>query len=131
MKSWNNIPKNIEEYFGFTYLITNLVDGRLYIGRKFFKKKQTKPPLKGRKNRRISYIESDWKDYYGSSPELQKDLDKLGKDKFKREVLNCYKTKWEVIYHEAREIFARDAIIDDKYYNQWINIKLRKLSRRT
>ena len=62
-----------EEYEGFVYLITNTTNGRKYIGKKLAKFKTSKPPLKGRKNRRRGTKESDWKEYWGSSDKLQAD----------------------------------------------------------
>jgi len=43
------LPEGCE---AFVYLITNLTNGRKYIGKKLAKFKKTKPPLKGRKNKR-------------------------------------------------------------------------------
>ena len=49
-----------DEYEGFVYLITNLKTGQKYVGKKLAKFKTTKPPLKGKKNKRRGYKESDW-----------------------------------------------------------------------
>ena len=53
-----------EECTGFVYLITNTITGRKYIGKKLARFKTTKPPLKGKKNKRRGHKESDWKDYF-------------------------------------------------------------------
>ena len=45
------------EYEGFVYLITNLTNNRKYVGKKLSKFKTTKPPLKGKKNKRRGYKE--------------------------------------------------------------------------
>ena len=81
-KEIDSIP---DEYEGFVYLITNLTNNRKYIGKKLAKFKTSKPPLKGKKNRRRGYKESDWRDYWGSSDKLQADLEKLGPENFTRE----------------------------------------------
>ena len=47
----------------FVYLITNKVNGMRYVGKKLAKFKTTKPPLKGKKNKRRGTKESDWRDY--------------------------------------------------------------------
>ena len=73
----DELPENVE---GFVYVITNLKDNRKYIGKKIARFKTTKPPLKGRKNKRRGYKESDWRTYWGSSDHLNADVLTLGKD---------------------------------------------------
>ena len=80
---------------GFVYLITNTTTGRMYVGKKLAKFKRSRPPLKGRKNKRRHTVESDWQDYYGSSDLLIEDVNKLGKEKFKREIIHLCKSKGE------------------------------------
>ena len=48
----NEVTEIPQEYEGFVYIITNLTDDRKYIGKKLAKFKTTKPPLKGKKNKR-------------------------------------------------------------------------------
>jgi len=117
----DNIP---EEYEGFVYLITNLTNGRMYIGKKLAKFKTTKPPLKGKKNKRRGHKESDWKDYWGSSDRLQADVAALGEDKFTREILYYCKSRAEMSYIEAREQFDRRVLESDDYYNGIINVRV-------
>ena len=80
-KELTEIP---EEYEGFVYLITNLTNNQKYIGKKLAKFKTTKPPLKGKKNKRRGTKESDWKTYWGSSDRLNADVAALGENKFTR-----------------------------------------------
>ena len=115
-----------EKYWGFVYLITNLTNNKKYIGKKQFRFKKSLPPLKGKKNRRIKWIESDWKDYWGSNDELNEDVKKLGPDKFKREILHLCKNKTECSYLEAKEQFERDVLLREDYYNNWIMVRVRK-----
>jgi hypothetical protein len=72
--TWLYNGKPVEELpegvVGFVYLITNTQSGKRYIGKKLARFKKTKPPLKGRKNKRRTTVESDWRDYYGSSDAL-------------------------------------------------------------
>ena len=113
-----------DDYEGFVYLITNTTNGRKYIGKKLAKFKTTKPPLKGRKNKRRGYKESDWRDYWGSSDKLQTDVDELGQEKFTREILYFCKSRGEMSYLEAREQFERRVLETDEYYNGIINVRV-------
>jgi len=113
-----------EEYEGFVYLITNLTNGRKYIGKKLAKFKTSKPPLKGRKNRRRGYKESDWQDYWGSSDKLQADVEALGMEKFSREILYFCTSRAEMSYLEAKEQFDRRVLETEEYYNGIINVRV-------
>ena len=115
------LPENV---VGFVYQITNITNGRMYIGKKLAKFKRSRRPLKGRKNKRRYKVDSDWQDYYGSSDELTIDIKKLGKEHFKREILfYCY-SKAELSYIEAREQFARKVLESDNYYNGHIRVRV-------
>ena len=109
---------DIGDFFGYVYLITNKTTGKKYIGRKYFVQKR-KP--KGGKRRVTS--ESDWKKYYGSSPELKADISRYGKDNFSREILSLHTTLGKVNYEETRQLFLNNVLmesLDDgtpMYYN--------------
>jgi len=126
--SWTYKGKEItsipDEYEGFVYLITNLTDNRKYVGKKLAKFKTTKPPLKGKKNKRRGYKESDWQTYWGSSDKLNEDVEKLGQDNFTREILYFCKSRAEMSYIEAREQFDRRVLETDEYYNGIINVRV-------
>ena len=113
----------ISDHIGFVYKITNLDSGRFYIGKKLFTRAGRKQ-VKGKKKR--IKVESDWLDYYGSNKDLLNHVNILGKDSFKREILFLCKTKGEASYYEAKEQFARDALISEQYYNEWIMVRVRK-----
>ena len=119
-----------EEYIGFVYLITNNISGRKYIGKKLAKFSKTTyktVTLKNgtKKKKKIKgKIESDWKDYYGSSDALTADVVKLGKENFTREILYFCKTKAECSYIEAREQFARKVLESDDWYNGHIQVRV-------
>ena len=109
---------DIGDFFGYVYRITNIQNGRQYIGRKYFYQKR-KP--KGGKRRITS--ESDWKRYYGSSDELKRDIKEYGKDNFRREIISLHETLGKVNYEETKQLFLHNVLmeaLDDgtpMYYN--------------
>ena len=113
-----------EDCVGFVYLITNLTNNRKYIGKKLARFKTTKPPLKGRKNKRRGTKESNWREYYGSNDELNEEITQLGTEKFKREILYYCKTKAECSYIEAREQFRHKVLETKEYYNGHIQVRV-------
>jgi hypothetical protein len=120
-----NIVEEIPEgIIGFVYLITNLTTGRKYIGKKLAQFKRTKPPLKGKKRKRKTTVESDWRDYWGSSESLQADVAALGPEQFTREIIYYCKSRSELSYLEAKEQFDRCVLETDDYYNGIINVRV-------
>ena len=113
----------IGDNYGFVYQITNLTNGRKYIGKKFFYSAKTKQ-VKGKKKK--VKVSSDWQTYYGSSAELSKDVLQLGHDKFNREILHLCLSKGDCGYLEAKEQFVNGALESDDYYNTWIMVRVRK-----
>ena len=119
-----------EDCVGFVYIITNTITGRKYIGKKLAKfSKTTYKVVKlkngNKKKKKIrSKIDSDWQLYYGSSPELSKDIEQLGTQNFSREILYYCKSKSECSYIEAREQFARRVLESDDYYNGHIQVRV-------
>ena len=111
---------DINSFFGFVYRITNLQTGKQYIGRKYFVQKRK--PRNGTSKRRVT-SESDWKKYYGSSPELKADVKQFGKQNFKREILSLHATLGKVNYEETKQLFLNNVLqetLEDgspKFYN--------------
>ena len=77
--------EDINDYFGFCYLLTDLENGKMYIGRKYFYSIRKK---KGQRKKVKS--ESDWKTYYSSSKKVQQIVQESGPNRFKREILSLY-----------------------------------------
>jgi len=119
-----------EDCVGFVYLITNLVTGRKYIGKKLAKfSKTTYKVVKlkngNKKKKKIrSKIDSDWLTYYGSNDELNKDIQTLGQENFKREILYYCSSKAQCSYIEAREQFRHQVLESDAYYNGQISVRV-------
>ena len=125
---WTHKDKVVDELpadcEGFVYIITNQTDGRKYIGKKLARFKVTKPPLKGKKNKRRSTKESDWRTYWGSSEHLLSDVEKLGEENFTREILHYCQSRGMLSYLEAKEQFDREVLLSDDYYNGIINVRV-------
>lgn len=132
--TWSYQGKEITELpegtVGFVYIIINQITGRKYIGKKLAKfSKTTYKTVKlknGKKKRKKirGKTESDWRDYYGSSPNLTADIEQLGKDKFTREILHYCKSKAHTSYLEAKEQFDRKVLESDDYYNGHIQCRI-------
>jgi hypothetical protein len=131
---WTYLNQIVEELpddcVGFVYLITNKASSRQYIGKKLAKFSKTtyrvvklKNGTKKKKKVR-SKIDSDWLEYYGSSIELNKDIELLGKENFTREILFYCKSKAECSYIEAREQFTRRVLESDEFYNGQISVRV-------
>tara|TARA_B100000575_G_C23142990_1_gene665792 strand:+ start:8773 stop:9171 length:399 start_codon:yes stop_codon:yes gene_type:complete len=113
-----------EEYQGFVYLITELDTDKKYIGKKFFWKPKILPKNKKRKRRVRTVVESDWRNYYGSSIQVRENVGNKGSDMFKREILRLCKTKGECSYYEAKYQFDYDVLFRDDFYNEFIGCKI-------
>jgi len=115
---------------GFVYLITNIENGRMYVGKKLSRFKTTRYKMHTQKNgkkvrKKIrGAVDSDWQDYYGSSDQLNRDIETLGKDRFRREILYYCRSKAELNYVEAREQFARKVLESNQYYNGHIRVRV-------
>ena len=106
INSINQLSDN-ESLIGFTYLITNLTNGKIYVGKKNFyteRKKALSKKLQSTDKRKKKYIivkkESDWVTYNSSCTNLIEDINKLGIDKFERRILRLCKSAKELTYYE-------------------------------
>ena len=121
-----------DDIIGFVYIITNNTTGRRYIGKKLAKfSKTTYKTIKlknGKKKRKKikGKIDSDWLTYYGSSIELNKDIETLGKENFTREILHFCKSKAECSYIEARLQFEQKVLESNDFYNGNIQVRVHK-----
>ena len=133
MSHWLYKNKTLEEapegYFGFVYLITNLKSGRKYIGRKYFGTTR-RVKVAGKKRRKVIRKDSNWKDYTGSSKELNQDIKTLGMLQFRFEILILGKTKGQVNYLEENIHHRFHVASSYEFYNDCIgprrfaNVKL-------
>lgn len=135
---FTDIPNELDS-IGFVYMITNTINGKRYIGKKSLYSTTTKTrtvTLKttGEKKRKKfkAKTESNWRDYYGSSEEIQKDIEVFGKEAFKREILRFCGSKGELSYYEAKYQFDYDVLLNPKeWYNGWISVKVHRAHLKT
>jgi hypothetical protein len=119
-----------DDCVGFVYIVTNTISGRMYVGKKLARFKTTRYKMHTQKNgkkirKKIrGAVASDWQEYYGSSDQLNRDVESLGREKFKREILYYCRSKAELNYIEAREQFARKVLESDQYYNGHIRVRV-------
>jgi len=96
-------PVNPVGLHGFVYVICNTIDDKYYVGKKNFLhggKKNYK--RKGIKVPNYKYgTETNWKDYTGSSADLNLDIAKNNKDDFIFLMLRLYPTRGGLSYGEA------------------------------
>ena len=125
---FNNEPfdaENIKGFEGFVYCITNKINNKKYIGRKYF---YSIRKVKGKKKRVRS--ESDWKKYYGSSKELLTDVQKYGIMEFERRILSLHVTRGDCNYEEVKQQFLNNVLEEDNWYNENISGKWRRIRQR-
>ena len=117
----------IEKHIGFVYQITDTQTDMKYIGKKKFWSRVTRPPLKGRKNKRRSLKESDWKSYYGSSEVVKALVENTGEWRFKRRIIRLCKSAGEMSYYEMKEQLDNDVLLKpEMYYNAFVGGKIHR-----
>ena len=117
-------PSELEDkIIGFVYIITHIPTGKKYIGKKLLTRAKTKQ-VKGKKKK--IRVESDWKDYWGSNQTLAEEVKQQGEQNYSREILHLCKTRSELSYLETWEIFNRNVLLKEDYYNEWVSCKIRK-----
>lgn len=127
-----------EGAYGFVYLITYIGEeldgikpGTIYVGKKSFTHKSKKvlskkakllPENKGKRIARGTK-DSGWKDYFGSSLDLKAFVEKVGKEKFTREILEFTKNKTQSSYLEVvKQIEFK--VLEVESFNKWISCKI-------
>lgn len=118
--------ETLDNYKAFVYIITNILTNKKYIGKKKLHF-TTHKRLKGRKNRIRVVKESDWKEYYGSSEEVAKDIVKHGKENFSREIIHLCKTPAEASYWELYEQMTRHVLFKPaEFYNSYVGARIHR-----
>ena len=116
---------DINDYYGFIYIIICNTSKRRYIGKKSFHS-TTRKKIKNRKNRKVIKKESNWKKYTGSSKELNADIKFHGAEHFTFTILKLCTTKGCLSYCEMEAQVFKDVLrstLEDgtkEYYNKCI-----------
>jgi hypothetical protein len=128
--TYNNKPFDsdiIGDYVGFVYEVYDTETEMKYIGKKKFWSRVTRPPLKGKKNKRRSLKESDWKSYYGSSEVVKNLVENTGEWRFKRKIIRLCKTAGEMSYYEMKEQIENDVLLKpNEYHNAFVGGKIHR-----
>ncbi len=116
----NEILETIPDgVFGFVYKITHNESNKFYIGKKKVTQTRKKPvKLKsGKKSTKRVTTESKWKEYTGSSKDLNEDIKFFGKDKFKFEILCFAFSQGQLSYLEENVQMKYDTLTNNECYN--------------
>jgi hypothetical protein len=108
---------------GFIYILTYKPTGQRYIGRKLLTKAHRR-----QKNKKIirSRVESDWREYWSSSPDIKVLIEAEGTDKFVREVLVFAQSKGQLNYLEEKFLYCVGALESTDWLNSNIRSKMYK-----
>lgn len=106
---WQNVPKNLDEFEGFVYQITNKVTQEKYIGRKYLASIRRKK-VKDRKRKIVEKKESDWQYYRSSSKRVHDAIIHFGIENFEFKIINCFKTRGETNFAETELLFKNEVL---------------------
>ena len=116
----NSIP---DKAVGFVYCVTQKSTGMKYLGKKLFHRVKTFQVDSVKKKK---VIESEWREYWGSSPRLKETIKEVGLDDFERIVLQICYSKTELSYTETLLILLSGSLVKDDYFNDWVTCKITK-----
>ena len=108
-------------FLGFIYEITEEETGKKYIGKKGLLRKY-KRKLKGSTRNTITWKESDWRTYHGSSPVLMERV-ASGEYTYDRQILLLCRGKADMMYYEVKHQLDKNVVFDENYYNQMLHIR--------
>ena len=111
-----------EDALGFVYRITEKSTDKFYIGIKQLYKQIKRPPLKGKKRKRICQLESDWRTYCSSSGVISESIQE-NEDGFHFEILSFHPSKSALKIEEARLVIEN--IYNPQCYNEVVNLRVR------
>jgi hypothetical protein len=132
IEDFGNIPP-----YGFIYRITNIETGKFYIGKKqlisitnkklgkkeliVIKEERKQNKIQGKQPTKKQIIkESNWLDYWGSSKPLLEEIKQLGKEKYKREIIQIANNSKTLTYYEALYQMSENVLQRDDCHNDSI-----------
>lgn len=122
--TWANSPsKTPTKYIGFVYEVIEKATGFKYIGIKRFWEKKTLKPLKGNKNKRRYYQESDWR-IYNTSGVMKSHIDKYPNGYIKTIIRKC-ETLTELKAYEAYLVLKDHFENGHLLVNEMVQLRIR------
>jgi len=112
-----------DKAFGFIYLITERTTGKRYIGRKLLTS-AARRTVKGKVKKYRK--ESDWRDYWSSSPFLIEHIESEGTVNFTREILMFTPNRSQLNYLEEKFLYMVGALESEEWFNSNIRSKMYK-----
>ena len=128
--SWYYEDKEVTEipepYIGFVYCVTNLINGKKYIGKKnFYSTRRVRQ--RNKTKRKVVKSDSNWQQYFGSNADIISDVETLGVHNFRRDILRFCKTKAEMSYFEIKEQIEREVLFKpENFYNNYIGCRIHR-----
>jgi hypothetical protein len=108
-------PLGSGKYTGFIYVIKDLINAKLYLGKKQFLGA-------GKLNKGV---QSNWQWYISSSKELSESIKLNGKDSFRFIAIEQYKSKGALSYAETWSLLHAQTPV---YRHKWYNVLINKIS---
>ncbi len=112
---WQGEDPDPEMSFGFIYTVLSLIDARMYIGKKQYKR-YNRVKVPGKSRRRLKVSDNNWKQYTGSSKELNADIVKYGKEYFLFIILENIQLKGD-LHHAEIELQTTMGVLTTFYNN--------------
>jgi uncharacterized protein YcgI (DUF1989 family) len=97
------------------------------VGIKQMLSKFKRPPLKGKKRKRSSVKETDWRTYCSSSEEVKRIIEAEGKEAFEFKILSAHDSKSRLKWEELKIQVANNVLENDEWINGIVNVRLSKL----
>ena len=97
----------IGDFYGFVYNITNVQNGRQYIGRKYFWQKRKLDLVLKMENGVELHLKATGATTMDLVQKLKQDVEKYGRDSFRRTILSLHETPGKVNYEETRQLLHK------------------------